>query len=585
MRPPLRRIRHLVGAAPAWLRLALAVVLVVLGVLTLLRPATSLGVLALVIGAGLLLQGLTELVTGRAGSWRAVATCVLWAAAGAVVLLLPGLTVRLLALTVGVGLVLDGAVRLVAAARRDTSTNDRVADGAFGVAGVVFGVLALVWPDITALAVSVVLGARLLMTGLALGWATLGARRSPAPRGGRRPRGRAVAAVLAVVVAVGAVAASAALREGSTVTDPFYAAPRDLPDDPGRLVRAEPFTRGVPPGGTGWRILYTTTRGDGSAAVASGLVVVPAEGEGPWPVIGWSHGTTGVAQHCAPSLAAEPFESGALLVLPEVLDRGWALVATDYLGLGTTGPHPYLIGPDTATASLDAVRAAAELEEADLGEQAVLWGHSQGGGAALWSGAVVDEYAPELDIAGVAALAPASDLRGLVGSLADAPGGSVIASFVAAAYTAEYDDVTYREYVRPGAEVIVRQMAQRCLASPGVLASVLTALAVSQEPTILAADPASGAFGERLAQNEPPATITAPLLLAQGGADSLITPQVQRGYVERLCAAGVGVDHRTYPGRDHLSLVAADSPLVPELLAWTADRLAGVPAPAGCPGS
>ena len=583
VRPPLRRIRRVVGAAPAWLRLALAVVLVVLGVLTLLRPATSLGVLALVIGAGLLLQGLTELVTGRTGTWRAVGTCVLWAAAGAVVLLLPGLTVRLLALTVGVGLVLDGAVRLVAAARRDRPPADRVADGAFGVAGVIFGVLALVWPDITALAVSVVLGARLLMTGLALGWATLGARRSPAPARGRR-RGRAVAAVLAVVVAAGAVAASAALREGSTVTDPFYAAPRDLPDDPGRLVRAEPFTRGVPPGGTGWRILYTTTRGDGSAAVASGLVVVPAEGEGAWPVIGWSHGTTGVAQHCAPSLAAEPFESGALLVLPEVLEQGWALVATDYLGLGTAGPHPYLIGPDAATASLDAVRAAGELAEADLGERTVLWGHSQGGGAALWSGAVVDEYAPELDVAGVAALAPASDLRGLVGSLADAPGGSVIASFVAAAYTAEYDDVTYREYVRPGAEVVVRQMAQRCLAPPGVLASVLTALAMSQEATILAADPATGAFGARLAQNEPPATITAPLLLAQGGADSLITPQVQEGYVERLCAAGVGVDHRTYQGRDHLSLVAADSPLVPELLAWTADRLAAVPAPQGCTG-
>ena len=72
------------------------------------------------------------------------------------------------------------------------------------------------------------------------------------------------------------------------------------------------------------------------------------------------------------------------------------------------------------------------------------------------------------------------------------------------------------------------------------------------------------------------------MLLAQGGADTLITPAVQDGYVGRLCARGATVDHRTYGGRDHLSLVAADSPLVPELLAWTAERFAGAPAAPGC---
>lgn len=567
--------------APAWLRLVLAVVLVVLGTAVLLRPTTSLGAVALLAGAGLVVHGAVELVAHRPVTWRSALSAGLWVVAGLVVLVLPGLTVRLLAVAVGVSLVVDGLLRLAAAARRGVPGEDRVADAAFGLTGTVFGVLALVWPDITAFAVAVVLGARILMTGLSLGWAAVRRRTSrPDRRRGRRTR--AIAAVLSAAVAAGAVVVSAAVRDGSTVTDHFYAAPRDVPDAPGRLVRAEPFARGVPDGATGWRILYTTTRGDGRPAVASGLVVVPAEGEGPWPVVDWNHGTTGVAEHCAPSLTAEPFESGALLVLPEVVEQGWALVATDYIGLGTEGPHPYLIGPDSATASLDAVRAARELADAQLGDRTVVWGHSQGGGAALWTGAMSAEYAPELDVAGVAALAPASDLRGLVGNLAGATGGSVLASFVAAAYTAAYDDVTYREYVRPGAEVVVRQMAERCLATPGVLASVLTALAMSREPTILAADPATGAFGRRLAQNEPPPRVTGPLLLAQGGADTLITPAVQDGYVARLCAAGVDVDYRTYPGRDHLSLVAADSPLTPELLAWTADRFSGAPVAGGC---
>ncbi len=573
------------GRSPRWLRLVLAAPTVVLGAVLLVRPTTSLGVLALLIGAGLVLHGVVDLVGGRVGGaaarWRRL-VAVLWVGAGLVVLLLPGLTVRLLTVVVGVGLLVHGGSLLVGALRRGAPADERGADGAFGAASVVFGVLALGWPDITALVVAVVFGARLVAAGLVLGWMTLRRPREPARRRRRRWT-RTVAAVASVALAAASAAVSVALNDGSTVTDAFYAPPRDVPDSPGELVRAERTTRGVPVGAQGWRILYTTTRGDGSPAVASGLVVVPAAGEGPWPVVDWNHGTTGVAQHCAPSLADEPFESGALMILPEVLAEGWALVATDYIGLGTQGPHPYLIGPDSAHASLDAVRAAQALEGADLAEETVVWGHSQGGGAALWTGALLDEYAPDLAVAGVAALAPASDLRGLVSGLDDVPGGSVLASFVASAYTAEYDDVTYRRYVRPGAEVVVREMAERCLAPPGVLVSVLTALALSREPTILAADPSTGGFGDRLAQNEPPTTVPVPLLIGQGGADRLITPGVQRGFVDRLCAAGVTVDYRQYPGRDHLALVEPDSPLVPELLGWTRDRFAGAPTAAGCP--
>ncbi|PYF99146.1 Uncharacterized membrane protein HdeD, DUF308 family [Georgenia satyanarayanai] len=575
-------LRHVLGRAfraldrvPRWARLLLAAGVVALGVLTVLRPTSSLGALALLLGAGLVLQGVVEVVGATPGArGRATAAAAGWVLAGGLVLLLPGLTVRVLAVVVAVALLVHGALLLVSALRRGRAGADRLADAAFGVAGVLLGLLALAWPDITSLATAVAVGARLVMSGVALAWTTAGTRRSPR----HRPRRRAVAALTAVAVAAGAAVLSGTLREGSTVTDDFYAAPRDVPAEPGRLVRAEDLTRGVPEGGRGWRVLYTTTRGDGTPAVASGLVVVP-EGEGPWPVVDWHHGTTGVAEHCAPSLSREPFASGALLVLPEVLDSGWALVATDYIGLGTGGPHPYLVGPDSAHAALDAVRAAREL--VDLDDRTVAWGHSQGGGAALWSGALQPEYAPDVELAGVAALAPASDLRGLVAGLEDVTGGSVLASYVAAAYAAEYDDVTWRQYVRPGAEVVLRQMAERCLEPPGVLASVLTALALSAEPTLFAADPASGAFGARLTQNEPPPSAL-PVLLAQGGADTLITPAVQDAYVERLCARGATVDHRTYTGRDHLSLVAADSPLVPDLLAWTAERLRAAPVSRDC---
>lgn len=603
----LDRIGQTLAALPRWSRLLTALLTTALGAVILTRPTTSLEVLALLIGIGLIVHGLVELLTGsdqnHTGGRGWVAARLLTAAAGVLagifVLTHGGLTVRLLALIAALALIVNGGLTTAAGLRRNLGPDRRIASLAFGLAGIVLGVVALSWPDITLLVVSVVFGARLIMLGLSTAWTALvpapkaasGPTPEPAPDRARprrpslpTPRNwrRTFVAVVCLLLACGAAVLSAAIQEGSPVVDAFYAPPRDVPNRPGELIRSEPFTTGVPDDARAWRILYTTTRGDGSAAVASGLVVVPAHGGGDWPVIDWAHGTTGYAQDCAPSLAREPFESGALMLLPEILAQGWAVVATDYIGLGTSGPHPYLIGSDSAHAVLDAARAARQLPDADLGDLNIVWGHSQGGGAALWTGALAAQYAPDLTISGVAALAPASNLAGLVESLGDVTGGSVFASFVIAAYSAVYGDVSFGDYIRPGARVTVRQMAERCLAPPGVFASVLTLLALARDPQILSTDPSNGSLGARLRENTPPATITAPLLIGQGVDDSIVLAQMQDEYVASLCAAGQPVDYRRFAGLDHLPLVDAESALVPELLAWTRDRLAGEPALEQC---
>lgn len=566
-----------------WLRGAVGVVAVALGAVVVSRPTTSLGVLALLLGAGLVVSAVVELMSDEPARWR-VTRALVWLGAGVLILVSRGLTVRVVAVVVGVGLIVGGVLRALGGLRRGVTVDARVAALMLGVAEVVFGVLALAWPDITLLVVAVVFGARLIIAGAVASWQAVRGTETPAstnpPRAWRRWT-RTIVAVVVLALAIGAAGVSAALHRASPVVDDFYAAPRDVPDEPGRLIRAEPFTRDVPPGALAWRILYTTTRGDGRAEVASGIVVVP-EGDGPWPVLDWAHGTTGFAQNCAPSLAPRPFESGAMFVLDQVVDEGWALVAPDYIGLGAQAPHPYLVGLDSAHAVLDAARAARDLPEARLGDRHVVWGHSQGGGVALWTAAEAGTYAPELDLAGVAALAPAANLPGLVGDLPQVSGGSVFAAFVAAAYTATYDDVRYRDYVRPGAEGIFRQMATRCLTEPGVLVSILSALALERDPDVFSTDPTTGAFGRRLAQNVPPATGTAPLLLAQGGSDGLVTAESQDEYVDGLCAAGRQVDYRVYAGLDHVALVEPGSPLVPDLIAWTADRFSGSPPPTGC---
>jgi pimeloyl-ACP methyl ester carboxylesterase len=358
--------------------------------------------------------------------------------------------------------------------------------------------------------------------------------------------------------------------------------PSSVPKQPGKLISFEEFTRGVPAGAQAWRILYTTTRSDGVPALSSGLVVVKRDGPaGPRPVIAWAHGTTGIAQSCAPSGNDDPITFTSIPALSGALDKGWAIVATDYIGLGTPGPHPYLIGQGEGRSVLDAVRAARQLNTVKLQTNTVIWGHSQGGGAALWAGILAPTYAPSLKVEGVVGIAPASDLVGLVGRVSQYPSGALFASYVIAAYSANYPDVHFDAYVRPAAREPVRRAAALCISDSQALAAIAKAFDFSKP--FFTIDPVTGALGSRLRQNIPTEPIAAPVLIAQGTSDVVIPESLQTAYVAERCRADKGVlDYRTYPGRDHITIVASDSPLVADLLAWTEARFEGKPATSTC---
>ncbi len=364
--------------------------------------------------------------------------------------------------------------------------------------------------------------------------------------------------------------------------DAFYDAPAGIPSSPGALLRHEPFTRGLPAGARAWRMLYTTTRADGSPTVSGALVLAAAtRPAGPRPVIAWAHGTTGVAEGCAPSLLPEPYPfTGIVPALDQVIARGWVLVATDYPGLATEGPHEYLIGKGEGQAVLDAVKAAWQIPSLSLDHRAVVWGHSQGGHAALWTGGIAARYAPEVDVIGVAAMAPATHLTVLVEEGQDSPIRTMMSSYAMTAYSAVYPDVRFDEYVRPAARLLARGMAGRCLAAPGGYFSLYEARLLRRN--IFGRSPSSGPLGERFDANTPRLPITAPLLIAQGDADDLVLPHVQDQYVADRCEAGQALEYRAYAGLDHLGLVAADSPLTSELVRWTEERLAAAPVAPGC---
>ena len=122
------------------------------------------------------------------------------------------------------------------------------------------------------------------------------------------------------------------------------------------------------------------------------------------PLIAWAHGTTGLGDSCAPSNEAENDQLAQALV-----GFGYAVVATDYEGLGTPGVHPYVVGASEAHSVLDSVRAVYELG-LPVTDEWVVFGHSQGGHAAMFTGQLQSTYAPELNMIGVVAGAPPSQL-------------------------------------------------------------------------------------------------------------------------------------------------------------------------------
>lgn len=362
--------------------------------------------------------------------------------------------------------------------------------------------------------------------------------------------------------------------------DEFYAAPATPPAEPGTLIRSEPLTRGVPEGAKAWRILYTTRGPSGAPAYASAVVMTSADADdAPRPVIAWAHGTIGVVPGCAPSMLADPFPN--IPALADVIREKWIFVATDYVGLGTEGSHAYLVGESAARDVLDSVRAARHVGGLNVAPKTVVWGHSQGGHAALWAGIRAPTYAPDANVVGVAAFAPASDLVALFTTNRHSMFGKIVSSYLSVAYAKQYPDIDMPSYVSPGSQGLVDDIAARCV---GGLETLVSVVETQMLPSggIFMREPAEEPLGRRLKENTPAETIEAPLFIGQGESDDLVLPKIQGDFVVARCLAGP-VDYRTYAGRDHISLVASDSALGPDLVAWTKARIAGEPAANTCP--
>jgi acetyl esterase/lipase len=345
------------------------------------------------------------------------------------------------------------------------------------------------------------------------------------------------------------------------------------------LLATEPYTLDVPETADAWRILYVTTRIDGAPALGSAVVMVPKGATGALHAITWAHGTTGAAPGCGPSVVA-PFHN--VPAVPELLAKGWAYVAADYVGLGTEGVHAYLVGDDAARSVLDSMRAAMQMAEVDILPQTVVWGHSQGGNSALWTGMVAKAYAPEIDVLGVAALAPASNLPKMVDAAQGSMFGKIVSSYLLQGYAASYADVRVTDYVSPLSALVLSDIAGRCSLDAKALVSFAELALLPGDLFGMNID--ATPLGARLAENVPAGPYDMPVLLGQGVDDEIVYEPMQTGFAKGLCDEGTNLIYRRYEGRDHVSLVKADSPAAADMVDWTSRRFAGEVATSDCAG-
>ncbi len=377
--------------------------------------------------------------------------------------------------------------------------------------------------------------------------------------------------------------ACALLLAGSTLptlAQSFYEAPQsEIAGKPGTLVRSQAMP-GAPLDAAAWRVLYRSTSFDGKPILVSGVVIVPqgAPPPGGRPIVAWAHPTSGIVSHCAPSLAIFIFQQ--IQGLRPLVAHGYVVAATDYPGLGTPGPHPYLVGVSEARAVIDSVRVARNMPGAGGGARFIVWGHSQGGQAALFTGIIAKSYAPELTLMGVAVAAPATELAVLMDDDLGTAGGNNIAAMTLWSWQRVYDAPMER-VVDPRALPAVDRLAQICVEGLVDL-SVRQRIEKTFQQYFLKVDhPADIEPWRTLLKKNTPGTLPpdVPVFFAQGTIDAIIKPEVTRDYAAKLCEAGSKVETLALPNVGHGWAAHAAAPYAVD---WMTARFAGEPAPDDC---
>lgn len=316
-----------------------------------------------------------------------------------------------------------------------------------------------------------------------------------------------------------------------------------------------------------YNILYSSKSFPGNRkVVVSGTVMAPkGKAKG---VISWAHGTVGLADQCAPSrrLGSTAYygsESGQLF--KDWLKAGYAVVATDYEGLGTPGIHPYLVGDSEGRSVLDMVIAARQLNK-KIPRRVALAGHSQGGQAILFAAHLATtKWGKGAKYLGTVSYAPVSNLvkqAPLIANFDNTEGQygiTALALSILRGAVAGDRSINPREILTDAGQTEYPKTDTLCLSElteavekvglkPGQL------LKRGYSNTL-----AGRKFDAQLEAMNPALKLGAPVLIPQGEADTTVLPDFTEDLVGQLEAirGQSTITYETVPGADHSGILLA----------------------------
>lgn len=387
----------------------------------------------------------------------------------------------------------------------------------------------------------------------------------------------------------------------------------------GQVIKKEPIKTSLK-GAQAWKIAYISSDVGGRKTIATGLVIAPvgpAPKEGR-PILAWAHGTTGSAQNCGPSQITDPTRplnqyflmtgnSWTDFGIPngqEFINEGYVVVATDYQGLGGGGKHQYAVAGTNGRDVINSARAASSMTEVGAGKKTVLYGWSQGGGAAIAAASIPDYQAQQgtaadnLQYLGFVALAP-EDVAAMLPKVptdeagaaklmkgfteANVPNVFLFTHFMMGLWGAQaanpelkLTDVLTEE----GAKVADQLSSNKCV---HVMADAFN-YAYGDNYKSLIKPQASNTLAwlkTFVDGSVKPVKPVAPVVIYWGSKDVTVPPVMHELYQKQMCAMGANVGRIQLPGEQtHFTTPGVSAPMY---LDWVKDRIAGKPLANGCP--
>jgi hypothetical protein len=347
----------------------------------------------------------------------------------------------------------------------------------------------------------------------------------------------------------------------------FYDTPHPLPPGkPGELIRSEPIDQyNLPFELSALRILYHSQTANGEEVAVSAVVLIP-DGKPPaggWPVIAWAHEFRGAARQCAPSLMKN---LGAGPILAMYANLGYAVVATDYSGLGADSGKPVL---DMQSNALDVIYsvAAARAAVKEIGPKWIAVGPFQGGLAAV---AVAESELRDPNYLGSVAISGVADAQQAYQHFAQGSSNRMLL-VLASSVKALYPEFQMSDMLKDTALPAYERVAQTC--------------GGETEPEFTNAMLKPGWESNRFvkeffSRNTPgQKPVHSPLLVISGEGKRAIPAEISEKTVAGMCKHGSRILFLKYPNLDASGVMGAS---VADQISWIKARFAGYVAPSNC---